>query len=87
MAAKAKSFGDGKPKATKTYDGTSVKKKETAAKTNSNESGKQIAPDLSNSIIEKKKNIIKATLQHVISMTWIQLPQNTFRSLGSGRTR
>ena len=39
MAAKEKSVGGGKPKATKTYDGTSVKKKEMAAKTKSNEGG------------------------------------------------
>ena len=60
MAAKAKSVGGGKPKAKKTYDGTSVKKKETAANTNINEGGKQTAPDLSNRIIENKKNQIKS---------------------------
>ena len=60
MAAKAKSIGGGKPKATKTFDGTSVKKKETAAKTKSNRGGKRTTPDSSNSIIEKKKNQIKS---------------------------
>ena len=87
MATKAKSVGCGEPKATKTYGGISVKNKETAAKTKRNEGGKQTSPDLSNSIIEKKKNQIKATFQHVISMAWVQLPQNTFGSLVSGITR
>ena len=57
MAAKAKIVSGGKPKATKTYDCMSVKKKETAAKTKRNEGGKQTSPDLSNSIIEKSNDI------------------------------
>ena len=60
MAAKEKSVGGGKPKATKTYDGTSVKRKESATKTKGNDGGKRTAPDPTNSIIEKKKNIIKS---------------------------
>ena len=60
MAAKAKNDGGGKPKANKTYDGTRLKKKETAAKTNSNEGGKLTVPELSNSIIDNKKNQIKS---------------------------